>query len=216
MGFLLGLPAPRVRYAFASCPYSIRRRPISWAARDGVTSLDLALYLVTDRQATRGRTLEHVVEAALRGGVSIVQLREKQASTREMVSIGNKLRALTRQFGVPLLVNDRIDVAQAIAADGVHLGQDDMPADLARRILGPEAIIGVSAGNIEEAKLAMECGAADYLGVGPVYLTKTKSDAGDAIGMMGLSQVIRTSLSWRLEGLRQRQRTNVTWPELLG
>mmetsp|Transcript_9904 Transcript_9904/g.26337 ORF Transcript_9904/g.26337 Transcript_9904/m.26337 type:complete len:191 (-) Transcript_9904:1456-2028(-) len=128
-------------------------------------SVDYSVYLVTDRTiATRaGLSLEKSVEEALRGGVSVVQLREKNVGTREIVATGRRLLKITREYGVPLIVNDRVDVALAIDADGVHVGQDDMHAADARRLIGGSRILGVSAGTVEEALEAQRNGA-DYVG----------------------------------------------------
>ena len=131
-----------------------------------------------------------VVRAAVRGGATAVQLRDKEASTGEMIELGRALLQITRPAGLPLIVNDRADVALAIDADGVHVGQDDMPAPLARQIIGPERILGVSAGTVEEARQAERDGA-DYLGVGDVYGTPTKADAGTPIGLSGLAEIAR-------------------------
>lgn len=143
---------------------------------------NLGLYVVTDERLSLSRPTVEVVAAALRGGVDAVQLRAKDdLSVREQAAIGRALRALTRAAGVLFLVNDRADLAAALDADGVHVGQDDLPADLARRIVGPDRIVGVSAATVEEALAAREAGA-DYLGVGPIYGTLTKPDAGAAVG----------------------------------
>jgi len=130
-----------------------------------------------------------VAREAIAGGASIIQFREKEMSTRKMVEVGLALRALTHEKGVPLIVNDRLDVALAVEADGVHVGQDDMPAILARKLIGPEKILGVSAANLAEALEAEKAGA-DYLGVGPVFATATKPDAGPAIGLEMLREII--------------------------
>jgi thiamine-phosphate pyrophosphorylase len=151
-------------------------------------SIDCALYLVTDRQLAAGRPLEGVVAAAVTGGCTVVQLREKEASTREMLALACRLRAVLAARGVPLLVNDRVDVALACGAAGVHLGQDDMPCREARRILGEEAVIGVSVSTVEEARRA-EADGASYLGVGPVFATPTKTDAPPATGLAGLCAI---------------------------
>ncbi|WP_052889808.1 thiamine phosphate synthase [Thermogemmatispora carboxidivorans] len=151
----------------------------------GLTSEELvprlALHVLTDRQWSRGRDMLTVATAALAGGATIIQLRDKQATTRTLVEEGLALRELTRRHGALLIVNDRIDVALAVEADGAHVGQDDMPAALARKLLGPGRILGVSAGSLEEAAQAVAQGA-DYLGVGPIYPTRGKADAGPAIG----------------------------------
>nr|WP_287265230.1 thiamine phosphate synthase [Thermogemmatispora sp.] len=141
----------------------------------------LALHVLTDREWSRGRDMQTVAAAALAGGATIIQLRDKQATTRTLVEEGLALRELTRRHGALLIVNDRVDVALAIEADGAHVGQDDMPVALARKLLGPGRILGVSAGNLAEAGQAVAEGA-DYLGVGPIYPTRGKADAGPATG----------------------------------
>jgi thiamine-phosphate pyrophosphorylase len=155
-----------------------------------MTQIDWSLYVLADRGAAGERSLVDVVRAALRGGATAIQLRDKEASTRALIERGRALLALTRPAGVPLIVNDRVDVALAIDADGVHVGQDDMPAPLARRLLGAGRILGVSAGTVEEALQAQADGA-DYLGTGDVYGTPSKADAGAPIGVAGLAAVAR-------------------------
>lgn len=142
----------------------------------------LALHVLTDRDWSRGRPTLEVAAAALDGGATVIQLRDKTGTTREMVTEGLALRQLTRERGALLIVNDRIDVALAVDADGAHVGQDDMPAALARTLLGPDRILGVSAATLEEAAEAVAAGA-DYLGVGPIYATRGKSDAGPPTGL---------------------------------
>lgn len=138
---------------------------------------ELRLYAVTDRRALpAGVTLAQAVEAALDGGVTCLQLREKEASAGEILALARTLLPLCRARRVPLLINDRVDIALAVGADGVHVGQDDLPAGEVRRILGPDKIVGVSAGSVAEAVKAEEDGA-DYLGVGAMYATSTKEDA---------------------------------------
>lgn len=154
------------------------------------TQLDWSLYVVTDAGLSRGRSHLAVIEAAIAGGATIVQYREKMASTRQMIAEAQALRELTRRAGVPLIVNDRLDVALAVDADGVHVGQDDMPAALARRLIGPDKILGVSAANLSEAMQAVQDGT-DYLGVGPIVATPTKPDAAPPIGMDGLREICR-------------------------
>ncbi|TKX80253.1 thiamine phosphate synthase [Halorubrum sp. SD626R] len=140
-------------------------------------------YLVTQGSRSAGRDTEAIVEAAIAGGVDAVQLREKGSSARERYELGHRLRDLTADAGVPLIVNDRVDLAAAVDADGVHLGQSDLPAEVARERLGTDAIVGVSASTVAEARAAAEAGA-DYVGVGAVYRTGTKDvpDAKDGIG----------------------------------
>ncbi len=152
--------------------------------------MDYTLYLVTDAGLSQGRTHAQVVEAALRGGVTVVQYREKSAGTRKMIEEARELRQLCRAAGVPFIVNDRIDVALAVDADGVHVGQDDMPAPLARRLIGKGRILGVSAGSPEEARKA-EADGADYIGASPIFATPTKADAPAPMGVEGLRQLAR-------------------------
>lgn len=149
----------------------------------------LTLHVLTAREWSRGRDTLSVASAALEGGATIIQLRDKQASTRQLVEEGLALRRLTRERGALLIVNDRIDVALAVNADGVHLGQDDdMPVQLARNILGPELILGISAGNHAEATAAIAA-KADYISVGSIYATRAKADAGAPIGTQFLSEL---------------------------
>lgn len=152
----------------------------------------LALHVLTDREWSRGRDMLTIAAAAIDGGATVIQLRDKTASTRFLVEEGLALRKLTRDRDVLLIINDRIDVALAIDADGAHVGQDDMPAQIARQLLGPERILGVSAGNLAEAKPALAAGA-DYLGVGPIYPTLAKSDAGPATGYLLLSELAQST-----------------------
>ena len=148
----------------------------------------LALHVLTDRDWSRGRGMLEVAQKAIAGGATVIQLRDKLASTRQLVEEGRALRELTRAHGVLLIVNDRIDVALAIDADGAHVGQEDMPGKAARRILAPGQILGISASNLHEAEQAIKDGA-DYLGVGPIYATSTKADAGPASGPALLQEI---------------------------
>lgn len=136
----------------------------------------LRLYLVTDSEILKGRDFYEEIENALKGGVTTVQLREKNCDGREFLEKAIKLREITRKYGAWLIINDRIDIALLCDADGVHVGQSDIPAMEARKILGNDRIIGVSARTIEEAKEAKLQGA-DYLGVGAIFPTSTKADA---------------------------------------
>lgn len=149
--------------------------------------VDWRLYVVTDAGLSRGRSHRAVIEAAIVGGATVVQYREKHASTRHMIEEALELRDLTRRAGVPLIVNDRVDVALAVDADGVHVGQDDMPVALARRLIGNK-LLGVSAHSLSEALQAVRDGA-DYLGVGPIFATTTKPDAASPIGLDGLRAI---------------------------
>ena len=140
-----------------------------------MNKLDCSLYLVTDRKAVGDKDFYKSVEEALEGGVSIIQLREKNISTLEFYKVAMDVKVIVNKYNVPLIINDRIDIAQAIDADGVHLGQEDLPLGLARKILGPDKIIGISARTIEDAKRAEKEGA-DYLGVGAMFTTNTKDN----------------------------------------
>lgn len=153
--------------------------------------IEWALMVITDRGLAGGRSQVDIVRAAIAGGATIIQLRAKDVATREMVELGRALRSLTREAGVALIVNDRLDVALAIDADGGHVGQDDLPAEAARALLGPNRILGVSAATPEEAAAAALAGA-DYLGTGAVYATGSKADAGAPIGVAGLAAVTRS------------------------
>lgn len=150
------------------------------------------LYLVTDRELIGGRRLEDVVLAAVDGGASCVQLREKRATTREFVEVARRLRPLLAARRVPLLINDRVDVALAVGADGVHLGQQDLDPRTARRLLGPDAVIGLSVESDDEVADAENLDV-DYVGVSPIFDTPTKRDTRTAWGLDGLARVRRRS-----------------------
>lgn len=150
----------------------------------------LRLLVVTDRRLASPRSLTAVVGAALSGGARAVQLRNKGDSARELLAAGADLRALTRAAGALLFVNDRLDVALALEADGVHLGPDDLPVAAARAVAPPPFLIGRSADDVEVARQAVVDGA-DYIGCGTVYSTSTKPDAGEVIGLAGLGRVAR-------------------------
>jgi thiamine-phosphate diphosphorylase len=149
---------------------------------------DYSLYLVTDRSLSRGRSSEKIVDAAVRGGVTCVQLREKNCSTREFIREARSLQQLLYRYKIPLIINDRLDVALAIGADGVHLGQSDMHIADARRLAGDKMIIGISAENLEDAIIAEQEGA-DYIGMSPVYATKTKVDTAAPLGLEGIRRI---------------------------
>ena len=136
--------------------------------------VDYTLYLCTDRELMSEDTLEKSVELSIQGGVSVVQLREKDCSGREFLQVAREVKQITDAYEIPLIINDRIDIAMAVDADGVHLGQSDIPAHTARELLGPDKIIGVSAYNKELAVEAQKEGA-DYLGVGDIFGTSTKA-----------------------------------------
>lgn len=150
---------------------------------------DYSIYLVTDDGCLQGRALIDCVRKALDGGVTLVQYRAKTASSAEMYAEALQLKALCDSFKVPLIINDRLDIAMAVGAAGVHLGQDDLPCAAARRILGEDYLIGVSAHNPAEAKAALQSGA-DYLGCGAVFGTATKADV-KKLGTDGLAAICK-------------------------
>lgn len=137
---------------------------------------DYSLYLATDRSYIGNKDLIDCVIEAVKGGVTMVQLREKTASSRDFYHLALALKEVTSSYRIPLIINDRLDIALAVEADGLHLGQEDLPVKVARRYLGLEKVIGISVGNVQEAVLAQEEGA-DYLGAGAVFATGTKPDA---------------------------------------
>lgn len=150
---------------------------------------DYSIYLVTDDGCLQGRELLDCVREALEGGVTLVQYRAKTASSAEMYAEALQLKALCDSFNVPLIINDRLDIAMAVGAAGVHLGQDDLPCAAARKLLGEDYIIGVSAHNPAEAKAALQSGA-DYLGCGAVFGTATKADV-QKLGTDGLAAICK-------------------------
>jgi thiamine-phosphate pyrophosphorylase len=151
-------------------------------------AVDYTLYLVTDRDILGDRDLFTAVEEALKGGVTMLQLREKTASSRDFYQLAVRMKELAAAYQVPLIINDRLDIALAADAGGLHVGQDDLPVAVARRILGPGKILGYSVSTVEEAIYGEQNGA-DYLGACPVYATGSKVDAGSPIGIDGLRQI---------------------------
>ena len=149
------------------------------------------LYVITDSKASRGRSHLQVAEAAIAGGADVLQLRDKEASSGRLYRDALLLRKITRDAKVPFIVNDRLDIALAVDADGVHLGQADLPASVARGMMGPGKILGVSVDTAEEALRAEKDGA-DYLGVGPVFEARgTKPDAGEPVGVDRIARIRR-------------------------
>ncbi|HVB65514.1 MAG TPA: thiamine phosphate synthase [Nitrolancea sp.] len=159
------------------------------ATRDRLRA-NLNLYVLTDRQLARGRGESEVVEAAIAGGATAIQLRWKTGSMREALIVGRELKQICARSGVLFVVNDRIDLALALDADGVHLGDEDLPLPEARKIVGERMLIGYSPPTLAEAIEAERLGA-DYLGIGPVYGTSTKADAGAAVGIERIAAVSR-------------------------
>lgn len=153
---------------------------------------DLSLYLVTDRPLSRGRDLEWIVEEAVKGGVTMVQLREKDCSTREFIDLAASLKRKLSEYRVPLIINDRADVALAADADGLHIGQSDMPYSIARKLLGSNKIIGLSVENMEQVYQANALDV-NYIGISPVFSTPTKTDTAQPFGLQGVLKVMAIS-----------------------
>lgn len=152
---------------------------------------DLSLYLVTDPDAGKERTVQEVVEKAISGGVTMVQMREKEGDTGQLLEKAKKLKEILEENGIPFIIDDRIDIMLAVDADGVHVGQSDMPCAVARKLIGEDKILGVSVHTVEEAMKAEKEGA-DYLGVGAIFSTKTKKDA-DAVSLETLKKIVESA-----------------------
>ncbi len=146
------------------------------------------LYLVTDRDLCGRLSLEEVVLQAAKAGVACVQLREKTIATRDFIEEARRIQEILTPYKIPLIINDRIDVALAVEADGVHVGQSDMPYDMARNLMGPRSIIGLSVETWKDVEMAEKLDA-DYLGVSPVFETPTKTDTKGSWGLEGLSKI---------------------------
>ena len=144
-------------------------------------ALDLRLYVVLDPALARGRSVVEIARHAIAGGATMLQLRDKHSTDRAVLAAATEIAHHCRTAHIPFIMNDRVDIAWASGADGVHLGHDDLPPALARKLLGERAVIGMSAGSEAELKAALP-GQPDYLGVGPMYATRTKSDAGAPVG----------------------------------
>ena len=173
--------------------------------------LDLSLYLVTDPTVMRKRLPEDLLIQAIRGGVSVVQLREKDCSNEEFLILAKKMKAILREKNIPFLINDRVDIAIEVGADGVHVGQNDMHWSEARRQLGKNSIIGVSVNRLSQAN-ELEKSDINYLGVGAIYPTQTKKDVSHIWGIEGLQDLRKKLhfLLWVLGGLMK-----LTRPRLL-
>lgn len=152
-------------------------------------TIDLSLYLVTDKSDDVEKFLK-TIEEAIKGGVSVVQIREKTAETLDFYNLALKVKEITTKYNVPLIINDRVDIALAIDADGVHVGQSDMPCEVTRKLIGTDKILGVSAATITEAKKAQKDGA-DYIGTGTVFPTATKDDA-PSITKQNLKEIVES------------------------
>lgn len=153
---------------------------------------DPALYLVTDRKLAKGRSVEFIVEQAVKGGVSMVQLREKECSTLDFLNTALSLKKILVPFNVPLIINDRLDIALASEADGVHIGQQDMPYSIARKMLGYDKIIGLSVENIDHGREANNMDP-DYISVSPVFVTDTKPELTHQLGVDGVREIVAFS-----------------------
>ena len=150
-----------------------------------MNKIDYSLYLVTDRDILGGRDLCKAVEYSIKGGATIVQLREKFVSDEKFLEIAKVVQKVTKKYNIPLIINDNVKIAKEIDAEGVHIGQSDESLEEARKILGKNKIIGVSVGSVEEA-LKAERGGADYLGIGTVFYTGSKKDINEPLGLENL------------------------------
>ncbi|TWV12804.1 thiamine phosphate synthase [Bacteroidaceae bacterium HV4-6-C5C] len=155
-------------------------------------TFDLSLYLVTDRDLSLGRSLESVVMEAVEGGVTMVQLREKNCSGKMFYEEAVRLKKCLKPYGVPLIINDRLDIAMACDADGLHIGQTDLPYDIVRRLFGKDKIIGLSVESVQDT-LDANALDVDYIGISPVFGTPTKTDTAPALGLEGIREISRIS-----------------------
>lgn len=171
---------------------------------------ELKLYLVTDRGLAGERAIEDIVKEAVEGGVTMVQLREKDIATRDFIALALRLKDVLKPYGVPLIINDRVDVALASGAEGVHIGQSDMPYAIARKLLGPSKIIGLSVENFEQIEEANSLDV-DYIGVSPVFATPTKTDTAEPFGLDGLRKAVRMSVhpTVAIGGMNERTAADV-------
>lgn len=168
--------------------------------------IDYSLYLVTDRQLSLGRSNLEIIEAAINGGVTLVQLREKELNDKEFYEEALRIVEFLKKRHVPLIINDRLDIALAVKADGIHIGQDDLPLEIVRKLAGPDVIIGVSIINAEEARIAEQMGA-DYLGLSPIFMTSTKPDLTAQIGIAGIP-LIRQAVNIPIVGIGSMNSSN--------
>ena len=169
-------------------------------------TIDYSLYLVTDRKLSLGRSLLEVINPAVDGGVTVVQLREKEIDSRQFYREAMGIKVFLDSRNIPLIINDRLDIALAIDAAGVHLGQEDLPIDVARKILGPGKVIGASVFTPDEA-LQAEAMGADYLGLSPIFVTATKPELMNQIGLEGIGP-IRRATRLPLIGIGSMNETN--------
>jgi len=169
-------------------------------------TIDYSLYLVTDRKLSLGRSLLEVIKPAVDGGVTVVQLREKEVDSREFYREALEIKEFLDSRDIPLIINDRLDIALAIDAAGVHLGQEDLPIGVARNILGPGKIIGASVFTPDDA-IQAEAAGADYLGLSPIFVTATKPELMNQIGLEGIGP-IRRATRLPLIGIGSMNETN--------
>lgn len=153
-----------------------------------MNKIDYSLYLVTDRDILEKRDLYKAVEESIKGGATVVQLREKFIDDDKFLGIARELQKVTKKYNIPLIINDNVNIAKIIDAEGVHIGQSDETLEEARKILGKDKIIGVSVGSLEEAEKA-EKGGADYLGIGAVFFTGSKKDINEPLGLENLKKI---------------------------
>ena len=153
--------------------------------------INYSIYLVTDSELMSTETVEQAVEQAIKGGCTLVQLREKKLSSLDFYNTALKVKTITDHYNIPLIINDRVDIALAVDAAGVHVGQSDLPAKIIRNIIGNDKILGVSASSLTEAMQAEKEGA-DYLGVGAMFITGTKTDA-ELVSLESLKEIKRTT-----------------------
>jgi thiamine-phosphate pyrophosphorylase len=179
-------------------------------------SVDFRLYLITDRHVTKLPLVE-AVRLALEGGVKAVQLREKDLPVRELLALAKEMRSVTREFAAKLIINDRVDVARDVDADGVHLGNQSIPVDAVRKIVGRSMMIGVSTHSVAEAKAA-EQGGADFITLGPVFQTPSKSGYGAPLGLEPLREARRSVAIpfFALGGVKGRNIGHVLWAGAYG
>ena len=154
-----------------------------------MNKIDYSLYLVTDRDILGDRNLCKAVEDSIKGGVSIVQLREKFVDDETFLKIAKEVQKITKKYNIPLIINDNVKIAKEIDAEGVHIGQSDKPLEETRKILGKDKIIGVSVGSLDEALKAQK-GGADYLGIGTIFYTGTKKDINEPLGIEKLKTIV--------------------------
>lgn len=154
---------------------------------------DPALYLVTDGDLSLGRSLKEIVQKAIKGGVTMVQLREKNATTREFIQEALAVKVVLKQHNVPLIINDRVDVALAVDADGVHIGQNDMPWRMTRQLIGRDKLLGLSIESVEQLEEAQNADI-DYIGISPVFTTPTKDDLEKGLGLEGTAEIADKSV----------------------